>query len=98
MKRSFAQIFESAIDDGAGQVDAGYLAIAVALVIILGAIPAMCAGSIVSMVLAPDHRFPVQELGIGIGSVCGGFAGVCGAVGLFRAGDKDRAPQIAQRS
>jgi phosphate/sulfate permease len=91
VKRSLVEIFESAIDDGHGQVDAGYLAIAVALVIILGAIPWMCVGALLQLAFSSDHHFAGQELGIGIGSVCGGFAAVCGAVGVFRAGDKDRA-------
>lgn len=92
MKRSLSEIFESAIDDGHGQVDAGYLAIAVALVIILGAIPAMVTTAAFVAWQSADHHFDAQQLGIGIGSVCGGFATVCGAVGLFRWGDKGSAP------
>lgn len=95
MKRSLVEIFESAIDDGHGQVDAGYLAIAVALVIILGAIPAMCSIAAVVAWISTDHHFDAQQLGIGIGSVCAGFGAVCGAVGAFRWGDKDRAQKAA---
>ncbi|HEY6028603.1 MAG TPA: hypothetical protein VIV09_17035 [Pseudolabrys sp.] len=81
-------VFQSAIRGEDGEVDAGYLAIAVAGILILGAIPVMCLGSFGQMWFSPDHHFPVQELGIGVGSVCGGFGAVCGAVGMFRMGDK----------
>lgn len=81
-------VFRSAVDDGEGQVDAGYLAIAVAGAIVLGAIPVMVVTALVVAVLSQDHHFAAQELGIGIGSVCGGFATVCAAVGAFRWGDK----------
>lgn len=83
-------IFQSAIRGEDGEVDAGYLAIAVSGFLILGAIPLMCLGSLGQMWLAPEHRFPAQDLGIGIGSACSGFAAVCGAVGLFRMGDKPK--------
>jgi len=81
-------VIQSAIRGEDGEVDAGYLAIAVAGLLILGAIPVMCLGSLGQMWLSPEHRFPAQDLGIGIGGACTGFATVCGAVGLFRWGDK----------
>jgi len=84
--------FRSAIDDGEGAVDAGYLAIAGAFLIVLGAIPAMCLIAGIVAWCSADHHFDAQQLGIGIGAVCTGFATVCGAVGLFRWGDKERAP------
>jgi len=48
-------------------------------------------GSLLAMLLSPEHHFPVQELGIGIGSVCVGAGGLIAAVGAFRMGDKPHA-------
>lgn len=81
-------VFQSAIRGEDGEVDAGYLAMYVITMIVLGAIPAMVAGSVLAAVLSPEHRFAVQDLGIGIGSVCTGYGVALGAVGLFKAGDK----------
>lgn len=81
-------VFQSAIRDESGEVDAGYLAMYVVTMIVLGAIPAMVAGSLISALMGADHRFDVQGLGIGIGSVCTGYGVALGAVGLFRMGDK----------
>jgi hypothetical protein len=86
-------VFRSAITDDAGEVDAGYLAMYVITMIVLGAIPAMVVGTLIAMWLSPEHRFEVQGLGVGIGSVCGGYGMALGAVGLFRAGDKDKSPR-----
>lgn len=83
-------ILLSAIKGADGEVDAGYLAIAGAFLIVLGAIPSMVTIAALVAWSSPDHRFDAQALGIGIGSVCTGFAAVCGAVGLFRAGDKEK--------
>lgn len=83
-------IFRSAITGKDGEVDAGYLALAGTFLIVLGAIPVMCTAALLVAWLSPDHRFDAQSLGIGIGAVCGGFATVCGAVGLFRMGDKEK--------
>jgi hypothetical protein len=81
-------IFQSAIRGADGEVDAGYLAMYVVTMIVLGAIPAMVVCAIVSAVFGAEHRFDAQALGIGIGSVCGGYGVALGAVGLFKAGDK----------
>lgn len=86
---SFPTILRSAVDDGHGQVDAGYLAIAGAFVIVLGAIPIMCAMAFVEVLYSTTHHTDLQQLGIGIGSVCTGFGAVCGAVGVFRWGDRN---------
>lgn len=83
-------IFSSAITGADGQVDAGYLAMFAVMLIVMGAVPSMCIGTFLAMWYAPDHRFDVQSLGVGIGAVCGGFATAIGAVGLFRAGDKEK--------
>lgn len=81
-------VFQSAIRGEDGEVDAGYLAMYVVTMIVLGAIPAMVAGSLVVALLGHEHHFDVQGLGVGIGSVCGGYGVALGAVGLFKAGDK----------
>ena len=81
-------IFLSAITDSEGEVDTGYFAGYVVTALILGAIPLMVVGSIVSMFLSPEHHFPVQDLGVGIGSVCTGYGVSIAGVGVFRKGDK----------
>lgn len=90
MKRS---VFRSAITKGDGEVDSGYLAMFVLMILVTGTIPAMCIGAFASMWMRADHVFLVQDLGIGIGAVCGGFATAIGAIGMFRMGDKE-APKI----
>lgn len=81
-------IFRSAITNNEGDVDSGYLALFVLMTMVTGAIPLMCIGAFIAMWIGADHKFAVQDLGIGIGAVCGGFATAIGAVGLFRMGDK----------
>ena len=81
-------VFRSAITDKDGDVDAGYLALYWIMAVVITAIPLMCAGTAIQMWLSPTHTFTVQELGIGIGSVCTGFGVAVGAVGAFRMGDK----------
>lgn len=83
-------LFRSAVEGTDGEVDAGYLAIAGAFVIVLGAIPTMCAVALIEAVATPAHHVNLQELGIGIGSVCTGFGAVCTGVGVFRMGDKPK--------
>lgn len=89
---SLKSTLRSAVDDGKGQVDAGYLAIAGAFVIVLGAIPLMCTVALVEVIFFSPHHVDLQQLGIGIGSVCTGFGAVCGAVGIFRWGDRNGSP------
>lgn len=81
-------IFQSAIRGEDGEVDAGYLAMYVVTMLVLGAIPAMVIGAALAAVFSSEHHFPVQDLGVGIGAVCTGYGVALGAVGLFRAGDK----------
>jgi hypothetical protein len=81
-------VFQSAIRGADGEVDAGYLAMYVVTMIVLGAIPAMVVGEIAATVFSAEHHFNSQGLGIGIGSVCGGYGVALAAVGLFKAGDK----------
>ena len=87
-------VFRSAIRGNDGEVDAGYLALFWIMAVVITAIPFMCIFAMVAMWLDPEHKFDVQGLGIGIGSVCTGFGVAVGAVGAFRMGDKDRPPAL----
>ena len=84
-------VFRSAITDSAdGSVDAGYLALYWVMCVTVSTIPVLCVLAAIAMWLDPEHKFPVQDLGIGIGAVCTGFGVAVGAVGAFRMGDKPR--------
>lgn len=87
-------IFRSAVTGEDGAVDAGYLSLYCIMAVVITAIPFMCIFTAVAMWLDPEHKFDVQALGIGIGSVCTGFGVAVGAVGAFRLGDKDRPAAI----
>jgi len=93
-------VFRSAITGDDGQVDAGYLALFWIMFVVITAIPFMCLMTGLSMWLEPSHKFDVQALGIGVGSVCTGFGVAVGAVGAFRMGDKPHAgvTTVSQRS
>jgi hypothetical protein len=82
--------FRSAVTGDDGEVDAGYLALYWTMAVVMGAIPIMCIGAVVAMFITTAHEFKVQDLGVGIGSVCAGLGVAIGAVGAFRAGDKPR--------
>lgn len=84
-------VFRSAITGDDGSIDAGYLSLYWIMTVVITAIPFMCVFAMVAMWIDPEHKFDVQGLGIGIGSVCTGFGVAVGAVGAFRAGDKPRA-------
>lgn len=83
-------IFRSAVTGADGTIDSGYLSLFGLMAVVITAIPFMCIFAAIAMVLDPAHRFDVQALGIGIGSVCTGFGVSVGAVGAFRMGDKER--------
>jgi hypothetical protein len=83
-------VFRAAIHPTDQTVDPGYLALFWIMAVVITAIPFMCIFTMVAMFLDPEHRFLVQDLGIGVGSVCTGFGVAVGAVGAFRMGDKDR--------
>lgn len=87
-------VFRSAITGSDGEVDAGYLALFWTMVAVLGAIPMMIGVETLALFIGAERRFHVQDLGIGIGSVCTGAGVVIGAVGAFRAGDKPRANTV----
>jgi len=91
-------VFRSAITGPDGEVDAGYLALVWIMVVVITAIPFMCIFSGIAMWLHADHVFEVQALGIGIGSVCGGFGVAVGAVGAFRLGDKPHVGSVTTTS
>lgn len=90
MSKFNGSIFRSAIEGDDGRVDAGYLALFWIMAVVITAIPFMCTFTAIAMAIDPFHKFDVQGLGIGIGSVCGGFGVAVGAVGAFRLGDKRR--------
>jgi hypothetical protein len=94
--RNEQSTFASAIDNGQGQVDAGYLALAALLIMVVAAIPFMGLLVAWAMYLDPEHKVDLQSFGIGVGSVCGGFAAAVAAVGVFRAGDRDKGPPVVQ--
>jgi hypothetical protein len=73
-----------------GPIDPGYLLLLVIAVLVLGAIPAIVTAGAVQQFYSPEHRYPVQEVGIAIGAICGGCGPLIGGVGLFRAGDKEK--------
>jgi hypothetical protein len=74
-------VFRSAITGSDGEVDAGYLAMFWLMAVVIGIIPI-----IVGVALWKGSN--VQDLGVAVGSICGGFGVAVGAVGAFRMGDK----------
>ena len=85
-------VFRSAISGPDSEVDAGYLALYAIMAVVITVIPLITVATIWFAALDPLHKLDVQALGIGIGSICGGFGVAVGAVGAFRAGDKPRHP------
>ena len=86
-------VFLSAITDDKGGVDAGYLALFWALVgwsISSGVL--LLAGAFVVFFKSGEPGAAIQNTGVALAAISGGFATVVGAGGLFRAGDKPRAP------
>lgn len=86
-RRPAVHWFRDLITDDAGALDGPRLGLAVLIVLILGAVPIMVLLAILQMVW-PEHPAPIKDLGIGIGSVCGGFATAVAAMGLYLVGDK----------
>lgn len=85
-------IFRSAITDGQGDVDVGYLSL------IWGLVGwGLAVGVVLTVSLFAAWRTPkdaagiIQAVGISVAAISGGFATMLGAVGLFRLGDKDHA-------
>lgn len=83
-------VFKSAVTGSDGSVDPGYLGLFWVMFVTTGSIPVMVIAALFAQYFDPLHQFHAQELGIGIGAACTGFATAAGAVGLFRMGDKER--------
>lgn len=89
-------VFRSAIDDGEGMVDAGYLALFWTMAVTVTIIPPIgvvgVATALVALWKDSEQVGPIlQATGIAIGAICTGAGVVIGAVGAFRMGDKPRA-------
>jgi hypothetical protein len=61
-----------------------------ATLVLMGAVLAQVAGSLLAMYFDAVHHFDAQALGVGIGATCGGYGTVAAGVGVFRRGDRDR--------
>lgn len=86
-------VFRGAITDKDGNVDAGYLAMFWSLVgwsINNGVILTLGSIAINKLAQNADAGQLIQNIGIALGANATGFGAVCGAIGLFRAGDKDK--------
>jgi hypothetical protein len=65
---------EATTNPKTGKIDPGALALYRITLLVMGVIPVMCAGTLAAMYFDPTHKFDVQGLGVGVGSVCLGFA------------------------
>lgn len=84
-------VFRSAVTGTDGSVDPGYLALFWALVgWSIASLGLLAAGLFVVFWKSGEPGAAIQNTGVALGAVSGGFATVVGAVGLFRAGDKPR--------
>jgi hypothetical protein len=81
--------FQSAVDDGRGQADAGYLGLFAVMVMTMGAVLFMVIGLAVQQYSDPLHSFDALALGQGVGLAASGFAIAAGAVGAFKRLDQD---------
>lgn len=87
-------VFRAAISTTDESVDPGYLALFWALVgwSVSGAV-ILAMGIVGTIRATPAEVGPLlQNLGIALGAISTGFGVVVGAVGAFRAGDKDKHP------
>lgn len=81
------QIFVSAITESDGKtVNAGYLALAVVTLIVLGAVP--CILALAAWLVYLGKAISLQDVGVSIGAVCTGFGVVLAALGAYLKGDK----------
>lgn len=86
-------IFRSAITDENGDVDVGYLSLMWGLVgwgVALSVV--LCIGVRSAWTQPESSADVVKAIGDSIIGISAGFAAMLGAVGLFRAGDKQREP------
>lgn len=91
-------VFRSAIDDGKGAVDAGYLGLYCVMVFTMGAVVFMAIGLTVQQWFDATHKFDALMLGQGIGLAAGGFSAAAAAVGAFKRLDRDSAPVAGSSS
>ncbi len=78
-------VFRGAITGSDGETDAGYLALFWLMAVITGTIPILCLTAAVASFRLPEQAAAIlQGVGIGIGSVCGGFGVALGALRQFR--------------
>lgn len=83
-------ILRSSITNEDGDVDVGYLALAVGVVGWAASTACVVLIGGVSTWRAPNDAANIlQSMGIAFGGVSGGFATMLGAVGVFRIGDKN---------
>jgi hypothetical protein len=87
--------FEQAVSDGKGSIDAGYLALFWAMLVTVAMIPLVI---VFGAYLAHGHADKASEILMGTAAIVGALGGQCaaviGAVGVFRMGDKSRAPVV----
>lgn len=89
-------VFRQAIRGTDGLVDVGYLALFWGLIgWSVGVVFIVCVSTYaIWRVQSPEKASEIiTSAGLAIASVSGGFATMLGAVGLFRAGDKEKHPQ-----
>lgn len=84
--------FDSAIDDGHGAVDAGYLGMMQFTRLAIGAVCSMIVGLFVQQYFDPDHKFDARMLGEGTGLVASAYALYLGGVAAFKRFDRDVPP------
>lgn len=88
-------IFRSAITDENGDVDAGYLGLYVVMLLVLGTIPSTILLAVVRMMIAKDNPLDLVGIAAVIGAAGAAFGTAAAGVGIFRVGDKPRAPAPA---
>lgn len=82
-------LFQSAVRGADGEVDAGYLAVAVTMATTVGIAPFLVVLGALAIAETPDQAGAIiQNIGVSIGAMCTGCGFVIGAVGAFRAGDR----------
>jgi hypothetical protein len=80
----------SAITESDGiTVDPGYLSLYCVMWLVLGAIPVVCSLGVLAVWRDPAVAAAViQNVGIAVGAIVGGFGATLAGLGVFRRGDK----------
>lgn len=86
-------VFRSAIDDGNGMVDAGYLGLFMVMMCTLGSSLLMGIGLLIQQFYDPQHRFDALMLGQGVGLAATAFSVSAAAVGVFKRLDHHPEPK-----